>query len=355
MKIKVPTLIIDKQKVNNNIVRMLNKAKAGNSIFRPHFKTHQSAKMGEIFKDHGIISITVSSVSMAIFFADNGWEDITIAFPVNLLEVDEINNLAKKVKLNVLVESIYTIKFLSINITHSLGVFIKIDTGYHRTGLLPYDSEIDNIIQLLDSHNQLNFKGFLSHAGHTYSAKGKDEILSIMKDSNTILNKLKKKYINHYPDIIISYGDTPSCSMANDCSNFDEIRPGNFAYYDVMQYHIGSCNMDNIAVAVACPVVAVHPQKNELVIYGGAIHLSKEFIAADNNFKLFGYVVNFTEKGWGEAISGAYVSSLSQEHGIVKMPEKFLDKFKPGDIIGVLPIHSCLTANLLGDNSTLIY
>ena len=74
--------------------------------------------------------------------------------------------------------------------------------------------------------------------------------------------------------------------MANDCSNFDEIRPGNFAYYDVMQYHIGSCNMDNIAVAVACPVVAVHPQKNELVIYGGAIHLSKEFIAADNNFKL---------------------------------------------------------------------
>lgn len=175
-----------------------------------------------------------------------------------------------------------------------------------------------------------------------------------MDDAAYKLNILKEKYISRFPDLITSYGDTPSCSIADDLSGFDEIRPGNFVYYDVMQYHIGSCLLEDIAVAVACPVVSVYPDRREIVIYGGAVHLSKEFIAADNNFKLFGYVVKLTEDGWSEPIPGAYVSSISQEHGNAKMTEQFIRKFKPGDVIGVLPIHSCLTADLLKMNSTII-
>ncbi len=348
MEAKKPSLIINKQKVRTNIDNMFRKAMDSNVIFRPHFKTHQSAEIGMLFKGQGVTKITVSSVSMAIYFADNGWHDITIAFPVNINQIDEIVELSRRIKLNVLVESVFVADILSKEITHSLGVFIKIDTGYHRTGLLPEDPEIEIIIKTIEINNQLVFKGFLSHAGHTYVAKGRNEILQIMDESKTILANLKQKYISQFPDIITSYGDTPSCSMADNCIGFDEIRPGNFVYFDVMQYHIGSCDFDDIAVVVACPIVAIYPKRNELVIYGGAIHLSKEFIAADNNFKLFGYVVNFTKTGWSAPIPGAYVSSLSQEHGIVSMPEKYLNTFNPGDTIGVLPIHSCLTANLLG-------
>jgi D-serine deaminase-like pyridoxal phosphate-dependent protein len=350
MNIKTPTLIIDKNKVRNNILKMSDKANLSKAAFRPHAKTHQSAEIGDLFKDQGINKITVSSVSMALYFADNGWDDITIAFPVVINHIDEIDELSRRITLNVLVESTYTANILSKNITHSLGVFIKIDTGYHRTGLLPENPDIENVINILETSQHLVFKGFLSHAGHTYSAKGKNEVLKIMNDSKAILTNLKQKYINKYPEIVISYGDTPSCSMADNCTGFDEIRPGNFVYYDVMQYHIGSCKLNEIAVAVACPIVAIHPQRNEIVIFGGAIHLSKEFIAADNNFKLFGYIVNFKEDGWSDPIPGAYVSSLSQEHGIVVMPEKYLINYKPGDTIGVLPIHSCLTANLLLEN-----
>lgn len=354
MNIKTPTLIIDRQKVSRNIERMLSKTEQHNIIFRPHFKTHQSFEIGQIFKDYGVNKITVSSVSMAMIFANNGWNDITIAFPVNLAEVNEINDLASRVNLSVLVESSFSMTFLSNIITHSLGIFLKIDTGYHRTGLDTDNIEIEEIIKLSESHTHLNFKGFLCHAGNTYNARGKSEIMSIMDKSRTILNNLKINYIGRFPNIIISYGDTPSCSMAKDCLGFDEIRPGNFVYYDVMQFHIGSCSIDDIAVAVACPVVAVHPTRNEIVVYGGAIHLSKEFIAADNNFKLFGYVVNISKDGWSEPIPGAYVSSLSQEHGIIKMPEIYINDFKPGDIVGILPVHSCLTANLLSIHHQII-
>ena len=71
---------------------MAAKAKNNNIIFRPHFKTHQSKKVGEWFREEGVDKITVSSVSMAKYFIEHNWKDITIAFPFNILEIDDINS-----------------------------------------------------------------------------------------------------------------------------------------------------------------------------------------------------------------------------------------------------------------------
>jgi len=105
------------------------------------------------------------------------------------------------------------------------------------------------------------------------------------------MKKWKERYIHRFPEIINSYGDTPSCSLADELNDFDEIRPGNFVYYDLMQYQLGACTFDDIAVVVACPVVSVYPQRNELILYGGAVHLSNEHLADNNGRKIYGYVV----------------------------------------------------------------
>ncbi len=347
MEIQRPTLVVDYDRLERNLQKMLHKANKSDVIFRPHFKTHQSAEIAKCFRKHGVKSITVSSVSMARYFADHGWDDICIAFPLNILEIDEIVNLSRSITLSVLVESSVHIETLMNNIATAVGVWIKIDTGYHRTGLSSDDKQIEALIQQIRSSNHLIFKGFLTHAGHTYYAKGQSEILNIMVSARKQMTALKDQYQDSGSPVLLSYGDTPSCSLATDFSGFDEIRPGNFVYYDVMQYHLGSCALDDIAVAIACPVVAKHKQRNEIVIYGGGVHLSKEFIAGDNGFKLYGYVVEIKDKSWGEPIAGAYVSSLSQEHGIVYLPASDFHRFKEGDLLGVLPIHSCMPANLL--------
>ncbi|MBU3926821.1 MAG: alanine racemase, partial [Bacteroidetes bacterium] len=137
-----PTLLIDSKKVLNNILRMKQKADEGGVVFRPHFKTHQNLHVAEFFRQEGVSKITVSSVSMAEEFAGQGWKDITIAFPVNLLEMSQINQLAQNIQLNLLVDSLFTTRFLDQHASNHLTVLIKIDTGYHRTGLLPHDPEI---------------------------------------------------------------------------------------------------------------------------------------------------------------------------------------------------------------------
>jgi D-serine deaminase-like pyridoxal phosphate-dependent protein len=56
---------------------------------------------------------------------------------------------------------------------------------------------------------------------------------------------------------------------------------------------------------------------------------------------------------WGLSEKDCYVSSLSQEHGIVKMNEESFKKTHVGDLLCILPVHSCLTADAFGHYLTL--
>jgi len=42
-----------------------------------------------------------------------------------------------------------------------------------------------------------------------------------------------------------------------------------------------------------------------------------------------------------------YVKGLSQEHGLIHADPDLLQSVNVGDIMLILPVHSCLTANLL--------
>ena len=49
-----------------------------------------------------------------------------------------------------------------------------------------------------------------------------------------------------------------------------------------------------------------------------------------------------------------YLSGISQEHGIIgDCPPGFFEGIRIGDPLYILPVHSCLTANLMGGYVTL--
>ena len=342
-----PTLVIDKEICLRNIEKMAQKAKEHNLKFRPHFKTHQSAVIGNWFRKFGVKSITVSSVKMAQYFAQNGWDDITIAFPLNIPELNIIRSLAANIRLNVLIENKEAATELAKKTINPTGVYLKIDTGFNRTGIdSSKTSMIDAILKILSVNKKITFKGFLVHNGHTYSARSTNEIFSWHFDSLLKLNSLKHRYNTRYPDIEVSIGDTPSCSICTNFNGVDEIRPGNFVFYDLKQLSLGVCEFENIAVRMVCPVVAKHPSRNEIVIYGGAIHLSQDSLQNISGKEFFGWVIvqkNRVKKLLSER---NYVTRLSQEHGILRVSQKNINLFNVGDLVEIVPVHSCLTANL---------
>ena len=344
--ITTPTVLLNWTTAKANIGRMADRARRHGLHFRPHFKTHMSREAGKYFQEIGVKAITVSSLTMAEYFAAGGWKDITVAFPVNVREMEAINKLAAQISLNLLVVNAESIPLLKKGLEHPVGIFIKMDVGPHRTGLLPGDEAgIDACLAEIGSSNLLTFKGFLAHAGHSYLARSVAEVLKVHDETTAILRQLKEKYRHRYPGLIIAPGDTPTCSVAENWDGVDEIRPGNFVFYDVMQVQIGACRMEDIAVALACPIVAKHADRQEVIVFGGAVHLSKDRLTWEG-VEMYGLPVFLTEAGWEMPEAGCYVRAISQEHGVIRCSPSFFEKLEIGGLVGILPVHSCLTVDL---------
>jgi len=346
--IEQPVLLLDETRARANIAFMADKAARNGVRFRPHFKTHQSAEIGTWFRPFGVTAITVSSVEMGEYFASHGWDDITIAFPVNLRQIDRLNALAQQIHIGLLVESVESASFLAQRLKAPADIWIKIDVGSGRTGIpFNYPEKIFPILDSLKSAPRLAVRGLLTHAGHTYGAGSQEEVRRIFRETQQRLSMVRA-FIQPalQAALEISVGDTPTCSLVEDLTGVDEIRPGNFIFYDAEQYLWNTCRSDQIAVAVACPVVAVHPERETVIVYGGAIHLNKDFTIYQGQ-RAYGMVALPTGTGWSEPLQGAYVSSLSQEHGLVHLSQPWLGRIQVGDLLVILPAHSCLAVSAL--------
>lgn len=333
---------------------MAEKAARNNIRLRPHFKTHQSAQVGEWFREQGTTAITVSSLKMARYFARHGWDDILVAIPVNIREMALVNELASQIKLHLVAVNQETVEALADQLQHPVNLWLKIDTGYRRTGILPHSHEqLDRIVELIGQSEKLRFTGVLAHDGHTYKQTDREAIHTIHHTTVFLLHLVRDRYKSQFPDLVVSIGDTPSCSVLESISGVDEIRPGNFVFYDLTQQHIGSCTFEQIAVCMACPVIAKHPERNEIIVHGGSVHFSKDNLLQPDGSVSFGRVVELTDSGWSAPLEGIEVVSLSQEHGTIRASQALYDRYKIGDLMGILPIHSCLTADLMKGYVTL--
>lgn len=348
MDIIHPTLLLDKDRCIENIKRMSSKARVNDLAFKPHFKTHQSLEIGRWFKKENIEAITVSSIKMAKYFADDGWQDITIAFPANVKAVQEINKLAEQAQLTLLVENADTTGFLSKKLNNQVNILIEIDAGSKRTGIIvDNDEEILQLIKILEKSSKLNWEGFYSHFGHTYGCRGEVEIKNTFVSSLEKINSMIHR--NSLANVSLHIGDTPGCSIVDDFPGVTAITPGNFVFYDVMQREIGSCNYDNIAIAMGCPVVSKKAARNDIIVHGGAVHFSKDNINKEGH-PTFGILCELTDNGIGKVWEGQSMVAFSQEHGIIKINDKeIFSRVNIGDVVGILPIHSCLTAECMGE------
>lgn len=347
--ITTPTLLLHGPTCEANIKRMIARAEKHHVQLIPHFKTHQSARVAEWFREAGVTAITVTSVKMANYFAIQGWDNITIAFPTNVLEIDQLNELAAKVNLRIFVNSEATAKILKEQLQTDVKFYIETDVGDHRSGVDPNDlSGIKGILELTEGSN-LHFEGFYTHPGHTYSATSPQEVKAISRRTLEDLRSLKKHFQQDYPDLRLALGDTPSCSITEDFADIDSIHPGNFVYYDLVQHSIGANRTEDIAICLAVPVVEVHVERKEVIVHSGWVHQGKDAITDTAGNTHHGLVVELSGKKWSTPISGARVNKLSQEHGVLSLPEEMMDQVKVGDVLGILPVHACATAVMMGE------
>jgi len=371
--IPAPTLVLDEARARANVAAMIARSRDAGVRLRPHFKSHQSAEIGGWFADEGMEGIAVASLPMARYFADAGWRDITLARLVHPGEAGALAELERELGsapdggpgLGVLADDPVAVAAVASALASSaasasggakLRWWIKVDTGYGRTGVRWDDGDrLADVARAIVAAGAGPLAGVLTHAGHSYHETGaSDRLAAIHAETAERLDAARTAAASGADvpptDLLRSSGDTPSCSVAPSLAGVDELRPGNFVFFDLMQREIGACTAEQIAVAVACPIIGFYPERREVVVHGGAVHFAKEYLTGDDGEAYHGELVTAGADGLGKLVPGARLVSLSQEHGVVRAAEGRFDELFGGLAVGdpllFLPVHSCLTCDL---------
>jgi len=337
-RVAAPTLFVNVETARRNIARMKQKADASGSILQPHFKAHQSLQIAALFREQGIEQATVSSLRMARYFSSGGWNKLHLAMPIIEAQKEVIKAIAQNCAITVNVSTKTHIE--ALRESGVSGALIDIDTGYGRTGVnYQNEDEIARLIALLHQSG-IDFKGFYNHNGLTYYEDNREAIKQLHHGNVQKMLTLRSQIA---PDTLLIMGDTPGFSVCDDFNGIDFVSAGNYVFYDFMQYSIGSCALNDIAVYMVCPIIEKRAVESTLILHGGAIHFSKDSMQ-HRGFNTFGQPAILKNDERFELIDG-YLSGLSQEHGLLKLlPEEFKN-YEIGDSIVILPVHSCLTAD----------
>lgn len=343
---RTPSLILDLDRVRNNAGRISEIAKRNNVRLRPHIKTHKCIEVARIQTAGHDGAITVSTLAEARAFAKHGFTDITYAVPIERGKfADTIEILQSGVKLNLLTDDAETVTSLDEAAGKagvSFDVFVKIDCGTHRVGVEPQTAEALEIPRQIADSTNLNFAGVLTHAGHSYNVHSKEQILEVARHERDVMVELAERLRADGIDVpTVSIGSTPTISTVDHLDGIDEIRPGNYIFYDAFQTTLGSCGFDDTALTVLAAVVHRDVTRRRIVVDAGAVALSKDR----------GPVGIDPACGYGHVLdiegheTGMRVTSLSQEHGEIEASDSdTFDRFKVGDRVRILANHSCLTA-----------
>jgi D-serine deaminase-like pyridoxal phosphate-dependent protein len=339
--VATPSFLVDRAIVQRNCDAMREKARLSGVAFRPHVKTHKSVAVGRMQHGGAAGPITVSTMAEAEQFAADGFRDITYAFPIAPEKLQRAADLAARIdRLSVLLDSEATLRAIeAFAASHSVtfDVFLKVDCGYHRAGVDPESPDSARLAIALARSEAVRFQGLLTHAGHSYNARNPDEIGRIAAEESGSLTRFRALLAaDGLGEARRSVGSTPTASIVDRFIECDEVRPGNYVFYDAFQSTIGSCTLEDVAVSVLTTVVGSYPERGSLIVDAGALALSKD-VSPEHLEPHFGYglVCDLDLQPLPMRIT-----ALSQEHGKITTEATV----PVGTRLRIVPNHSCLTA-----------
>ncbi len=345
--LKTPCLLLDIARVRRNAERMSDVAKRNGVRLRPHVKTHKCVEVARLETAGHAGAITVSTLAEARAFARAGFSDITYAVPIERGKFADAIEIARLggIRLNLLTDDAETVKALdaaAVDAGLQFDVFVKIDCGTHRVGVETHAAEAVEIPRSITNSRKLKFAGLLTHAGHSYNARSKDEILLAARHERDSMVGLAERLRSQSIEVpTVSIGSTPTMSTIDNLDGIDEIRPGNYIFFDNFQATLGSCLFADTALTVLTAVIHKDHTRRRIVVDAGAVALSKDRgpVGIDPSCG-YGRVLDIEGNETGMRVTG-----LSQEHGEIDAGESgAFDKLKVGDRLRILANHSCLTA-----------
>jgi len=349
-ELQTPCALVDLDRLESNCERMAGHVGAMGAGLRPHVKTHKCVEAARLQIRGQFGGITVSTVAEARRFARAGFRDILLAVPLAPSRADEVLELRRDCAgLAVILDHPDTLAELercAEQRRRRIDAHLKVDCGYHRAGVDPQGELGPALARRMAASEWIGFAGVVTHAGHAYGCRSTAELAEVALQERERTVEFARRLGEAGIDVPrVSIGSTPSVVAATSLEGVDEVRPGNYAFFDAFQAGLGVCDLDDVAFSVLTSVVGRYPERDALVVDAGALALSKDAgrPRADGGV---GYGVAMSPDGqfvWRDL----HLASLTQEHGVVQAEEGLGPSDHPvGERLRILPNHACLAAAL---------
>ena len=313
---------------------------------RPHAKTHKSIAIATQQLTRGARGITCAKLGEAEIFAAAGIEDIRIAYPLNPVNIDRVLTLTEAARVSFIVDHRTVAREWSAGLIaagRAVDVLVKVDVGLHRCGIDPGAPDAAQFVAEVAQLPGLQFRGLLSHAGHAYGAASPAESQAIAHEEGAILASLVERVSAlGVPIEEVSVGATPTARFSAGVAGITELRPGNYVYYDRMQVALGAASWDDCALTVLARVVTMHGS-DRIIFDCGSKTLSNDIVRGPGPQP--GHGVVFTALDSVTPDPSLVIARLSEEHAVVT--SSAAPRLKPGDLVRVVPNHSCVVSNLV--------
>jgi D-serine deaminase-like pyridoxal phosphate-dependent protein len=342
--LRTPAFLIDLKKFQRNCRRMIEKARKLKVRLRPHVKTHKTIEGGRLQLGRELDGITVSTLAEARHFSEAGFEDILYAFPLTPDKLPEALHLTRRCReFHVLIdhtEAADHVERFARRHEETISCYLKVDSGYRRAGVDPRSESAVQLAGRLADSRWVRLAGILTHAGQAYSSHTAAEAAAAAEQERRVMAEFGERLRDCGIEVVVSVGSTPTACQVESLSGVDEMRPGNYVFFDKFQVDIGNCKTEDCAATVLTRVAGVYPDRSEIIVDAGALALSKDPGAThvQEAPPVFGSVAGRPEMR---------VAGLSQEHGLIRCEKNTrVDRIRIGDLLEILPNHSCLTAAL---------
>lgn len=329
-----PVLVVDAGVLRRNIATMAAHAAALGVALRPHWKTTKSAEVARLQLGAGAVGHTAATVAELSALANGVSPSVFLAYPpVGRFRVDAVVEASRTAQVIVGADSVDAVRDLSDAAAAArivIPVRLDIDSGLHRTGLVPEAAVA--AARAVATLPGLRLDGVWTHEGHVQAA-GTDPVERHdrgVRAGEVLVAVAEAIRADGHEVRSVSVGSTPGVRSAPTVPGVTEARPGTYALGDENQVHIGTIVPGDVAVSVYSRVISTQPADWAIIDAG------IKAMSSDGSMHGDGRIGTVISDGGGVVITG------HEEHGFLQGA----DDPRVGDIVRIRPNHACGAVNM---------
>jgi D-serine deaminase-like pyridoxal phosphate-dependent protein len=237
--VDTPALILDLDRFDANLARMMDAARDAGVRVRPHAKSHKSLQIAHRQIDAGAVGVCCQKVGEAEVFLAGGIKDVLITNEIvgerKMRRLAQLASMFAPARMGVCIDDASILRQLAVICDEEgahVDVYIEIDVGQNRAGVQDGAAAVELAREVI-IYPSLTLMGLQAYAGGAQHRRGVPErkaaAMLAAQRAREVRNTLRAEGL---PCEIVTGGGTGTFMYEAWSDVYTEIQPGSFALMD---------------------------------------------------------------------------------------------------------------------------